>query len=134
LRRNLRGFSGVVNFETIAGRNPLHHSIENLLPILSLIETEITEVVQKAARLRGDLGVDSGDVSRERIRRAGVVSGFKPKPGIPVANRREADTVDRRILRLAGHRLDAGAAANAGFAFAGNHSRRPDGRGRKSHG
>src|SRR6202043_1962334 len=79
--------------------NPLHHAVEDLLAILGLIETQIAEVVQEAARLRGDLGVNPGDISRQRIGRAKVVLRFVAKPGVPVANSRKAYAVDRGILR-----------------------------------
>src|SRR6266702_8530450 len=84
----------VIHTDAVAGRDPLHHPVKDLLPILSLIKAQIAEVVQEAAGLRRDLGIDSGDVAGERIRSAGIVLGLVAQPRIPVANCRKSDPVD----------------------------------------
>ena len=70
----------VIHADAVAGCDPLHHAVEYLFPVFRLIEAQITEVIQEAARLRGDLGVNAGDIARERVSGAGVVLRLVSKP------------------------------------------------------
>ena len=70
----------IIHTDAIPGGDPLHHAVEDLLPVLGLIEPEITEIIQETAWLRGDLRVDPGNVARERIGSTGVVLRFIAKP------------------------------------------------------
>ena len=89
----------VVHVDAVARGDPLHHAVEHDLAVLGLVEAEVAEVVQHAAGLRRDFGVDARDVAGQRVRRAGVVLRLVAKERVPVADRGEADAVDRRILR-----------------------------------
>ena len=89
----------VIYADAVAGSDPLHHAVEDLFSILTLIEAQITEVVQEAAGLGGDFRVNPGDIARERIGGGEVVLGFVAEPCVPVANRSKTDTVDRGIFR-----------------------------------
>ena len=114
----------VVHADAIARGDPLHHAVEHRLSVFGLIKTEITEVVQETPRLRGDFGIDPGDVACKRIRRAGIVLRFVTQPRVPIANRGKANTVHRRILRrvtefidVVRHKLRAGGQQRDGVAF-----------------
>src|SRR5882672_10137135 len=88
----------VIHADAVAGRDPLHHAVEYLFPVFRLIKAQIAEVIQEAARLRGDLGVNAGDIARERVSGAGVVLRLVAKPCVPIANCRKAE--DRKSTRL----------------------------------
>ena len=96
----------IVHVDAVAGGDPLHHPVEHDLAVLGLIEAEIAEVVQHAAGLRLNLGVDARDVARERVRRAGIVGLLVAQEGVEIAHRGEADAVHRRILRRIGELVD----------------------------
>ena len=63
----------VVHVEAVAGRDPLHHAVENLLVALVLVETEMDEVVECPAGLRRRFGVDPVTSPCERIGRIDIV-------------------------------------------------------------
>ncbi len=65
----------VVEVDATARRNPLHQAVEHLLAVFRLVEAEVAEVVQEAAGLRGDFGVDALDVSGKRVGGAEIVDG-----------------------------------------------------------
>src|SRR5205807_6404854 len=83
----------VVHVAAVARRDPVHMAVEDLLAVLGLVETEMSEVVDEAPRLRDDFGIDPLDVAGERIGCAEVVGRLVSQPGIPVPDGCEAQPV-----------------------------------------
>src|SRR6266542_5876122 len=87
----------VVHADAATRRDPLHVAVEYLsadCAAVVFVEAEVAEVVEQTSGLRGDFGINTGDVVSQGVRSAGVIL----QPGVPVPHGREAEAGHGRIL------------------------------------
>ena len=89
----------VVHVDAVARGDPLHVAVEGLPAAFGLVEPEVPEVVQHAARLRRDLRIHALDVPGERIGIVEVVASFVAQELHPVAHGGKTQPVGLGVFR-----------------------------------
>src|SRR6266851_3332292 len=96
----------IIHAEAVGGTNPLQHSVENNAAVLSLVEAEMPEVVERAGWLGNRHRVDPPYVPSERVGSAVVIRALVAKPSVEIADCGGTHHVHGRILCDVGELVD----------------------------